>query len=98
MFTFKGFVIINDQRGVLENNWYSLHALAAGYSKEFVEGSFFKTLSKVYLIEITGSEQEIRAVKATEEVANNLGNSFGRSYPSNHNTFSNQSIRIKFIQ
>ena len=68
---------INGQPVVLENNWYSLHALEPVNSKEFVEGSFFKTLSQEYLIEITGSEQEIRAVQATEEVANNLGISIG---------------------
>ena len=68
---------INDKPVVLENNWYSLHALEPVNSEEFVEGSFFKTLSQEYLIEITGSEQEIRAVQASEEVANNLGISVG---------------------
>ena len=68
---------INDKPVVLENNWYSLHALELVNSDEFVEGSFFKTLSQEYLIEITGSEQEIRAVRASEDVANNLGVSVG---------------------
>ncbi|MCK0148247.1 GntR family transcriptional regulator [Arenibacter sp. F26102] len=62
---------------VLENNWYSLHALEPIKSEEFVEGSFFKTLSQEYLIEITGSEQEFRAVRALEEVAKNLGIAVG---------------------
>jgi DNA-binding GntR family transcriptional regulator len=44
---------------------------------EFVDGSFFKTLSQRYLIEITGSEQELRAEAADEKIAKALGISHG---------------------
>lgn len=68
---------ISDQPVVLENNWYSLNALEPIKSEEFIEGSFFKTLSQEYLIEINGSEQELRSVRASKEVAKNLGISVG---------------------
>jgi len=39
-----------------------------GFEKsEFVDGSFFKTLSQRYLIEVVGSTQEIRAEYAHEK-------------------------------
>jgi DNA-binding GntR family transcriptional regulator len=63
---------IDNQPIVLENNWYALIALEPIKSEEFVEGSFFKTLSQDYLIEIIGVEQELRAVPATPEIAKNL--------------------------
>jgi len=68
---------INGDPVVLENNWYSLNELEHIKSEEFVDGSFFKTLSQKYLIEIIGSEQELRSVRASEEVAQNLGISVG---------------------
>jgi DNA-binding GntR family transcriptional regulator len=57
---------------VLEHNWYSQNALEPLRSDDFIDGSFFKTLSQEYLIEIMGSEQELRAETANQEVARNL--------------------------
>lgn len=54
---------------MLENNWFSQSRLKDFVGSEFVEGSFFKTLSQRYLIEITGSEQELRAEYADERTA-----------------------------
>ncbi len=68
---------IDDQPIVLENNWYALNALEPIKSEEFVEGSFFKTLSKEYLIEIIGVEQELRSIPASAEIAKNLGMAVG---------------------
>lgn len=57
---------------MLENNWFSGRELQGFVGKEFVAGSFFKTLSQVYLIEITGSEQELRSEYADERTASLL--------------------------
>ena len=57
---------------MLENNWFSNSELKDFVGNEFVDGSFFKTLSKKYLIEITGSEQELRAEYANERTASFL--------------------------
>lgn len=54
---------------MLESNWVSSNALEGFLDCEFVEGSFFKTLSRKYLIEITGSEQELRALFADTKSA-----------------------------
>lgn len=54
---------------MLENNWFSQSGLKDFNGREFIEGSFFKTLSQKYLIEITGSEQELRAEYANERTA-----------------------------
>jgi DNA-binding GntR family transcriptional regulator len=64
---------INGKPVVVENNWYSLNALGPLKAEEFIEGSFFKTLSQEYLIEIMGAEQELRAVSASKELAKKLG-------------------------
>jgi len=64
---------INDCPVVLENNWYALDMLELIRSDEFIDGSFFKTLSQKYLVEITGAEQELKSISATPEVAKNLG-------------------------
>jgi len=68
---------IEDKPVVLENNWYALDALEPIRSEEFVEGSFFKTLSQEYLIEIMGAEQELRSVPASKDIANKLGIAVG---------------------
>jgi len=63
---------VGNEPVMLENNWFAdLHVkdLAKG---EFVEGSFFKTLSQKYLIEIIGSEQELRAEYANQRTASFL--------------------------
>jgi len=57
---------------MLENNWFADTGLDALLEMEFVDGSFFKTLSKKYLIEIAGSEQELRAERANKEMAHLL--------------------------
>ena len=44
---------------------------------EFIEGSFFKTLSQKYLIEIMGAEQELRSIPATQNIAESLNLSKG---------------------
>ena len=54
---------------MLESNWFSGKGLDGFLGCEFVDGSFFKTLSQKYLIEITGSEQELRALYANEKIA-----------------------------
>jgi len=60
---------VGDVPVMLESNWLSAHELDGFLECEFVEGSFFKTLSQKYLIEITGSEQELRALYANEKIA-----------------------------
>jgi GntR family transcriptional regulator/GntR family frlABCD operon transcriptional regulator len=54
---------------MLECNWFSASSLNGFQQADFVEGSFFKTLSQKYLVEITGSEQELRALFADEKIA-----------------------------
>ncbi len=70
---------INNKPVVLENNWYSLDALELIKADEFVEGSFFKTLSQKHLIEIMGADQELRSIPASKAVAKNLGIKEGNS-------------------
>ena len=54
---------------MIGKNWFSNVAVLGILEKDFVEGSFFKTLSKRYLIEITGSSSELRAESASPKVA-----------------------------
>lgn len=54
---------------MLESNWISSSGLETILTTSFDDGSFFKTLSKRYLIEVTGSEQELRAIHADEKTA-----------------------------
>jgi len=63
---------VGDDPVMLENNWFAFSELGKFPGQEFVEGSFFKTLSQKYLIEITGSEQELRAEYADERTASYL--------------------------
>ncbi|MGF1637830.1 MAG: GntR family transcriptional regulator [Cyclobacteriaceae bacterium] len=63
---------VNEYPVMLERNWFSASALSGFLNEPFVEGSFFKTLSQKYLIEITGSEQELRALYADEKTADLL--------------------------
>ena len=51
---------------MIERNWFPSTALPGFLDIDFVDGSFFKTLSKRYLIEITGSSSELRAERAGE--------------------------------
>lgn len=52
-----------------ETNWFSSKILKGFLETDFVEGSFFRTLSKKYLIEIIGSSSELRAEFANEKTA-----------------------------
>lgn len=63
---------VGDAPVMHENNWFSSVELPHFNRTAFVEGSFFKTLSQKYHVEITGSEQEIRAISANEKTANLL--------------------------
>ncbi len=54
---------------MLENNWFSANALPGFLNAGFEEGSFFKTLSKNYQIEIKGSEQELKALPADDKTS-----------------------------
>lgn len=54
---------------MLESNWMPDFGMAGIIDSEFVEGSFFRTLSRNYSIEIIGSEQELRAEFASKEIA-----------------------------
>ncbi|MCK5105496.1 MAG: GntR family transcriptional regulator [Cyclobacteriaceae bacterium] len=60
---------VGDVPVMTESNWFSAHGLNRFLDCEFVDGSFFKTLSRKYLIEVTGSEQELRALFADEKSA-----------------------------
>ena len=62
---------------MLENNWFGNAGLDELLNRDFTEGSFFKTLSRRYLIEITGSDQELRAEKADDRLAQLLKISAG---------------------
>jgi GntR family transcriptional regulator/GntR family frlABCD operon transcriptional regulator len=52
---------------MLEKTWFSANALPGFLDSEFINDSFFKTLSEKYFIEITGSSQELRAELASEK-------------------------------
>jgi DNA-binding GntR family transcriptional regulator len=55
-----------------EKNWFSGAALPGFIDLEFTDGSFFKTLSQKYLIEVVGSSSELRAEAAMNKVAEML--------------------------
>lgn len=57
---------------MIGKNWFPANVLPGFLDLEFVEDSFFKTLSKIYLIEITGSSSELRAEVADVQHANIL--------------------------
>jgi len=63
---------VQDTAVMRECNWFSAQGLDGFLEGDFVDGSFFKTLSQKYFIEITGSEQELRALYADEECASLL--------------------------
>lgn len=52
---------VGDEPVMLERNWFPAAAVPGFINCNFEEGSFFKTLSHKYHIEITGSKQELRA-------------------------------------
>ena len=57
---------------VVEDNWYSEKALGLIDADSFIDGSFFKTLSQKYLIEIMGVEHELRGEIASKDLAQKL--------------------------
>ena len=68
-FHFERLRCVGDDPVMLENNWFSSRALPDFHKIKFDEGSFFKTLSKHYMIEIKGSKQEIRALPADDKAS-----------------------------
>ena len=68
---------VGDMPVMLESNWFGRDELENIEHCDFVDGSFFKTLSKKYLVEITGSEQELRAEYADEKISSLLKVSTG---------------------
>ena len=68
---------VGDEPVMLENNWFASDQFPNFMDGEFVEGSFFKTLSRRYGIEIHGSEQVLRALSAVGKAATMLRVSVG---------------------
>ena len=66
---FERLRFVGDSPVMIGKNWFPGVALPDLLETEFIDGSFFKTLSKKYLIEITGSSSELRAESASEKVA-----------------------------
>jgi GntR family transcriptional regulator/GntR family frlABCD operon transcriptional regulator len=60
---------VGEEPAMIDRNWFSAVETPGFEQTEFIDGSFFKTLSKLYGIEITGSEHEIRAITADEQIA-----------------------------
>ena len=60
---------VNDDPVMLEKNCFPAQVVPGFTETEFINDSFFMTLSQKYLIEITGSEQEIQAERADEKTA-----------------------------
>ncbi len=60
---------VGDEPVMLEKNWFSALPLPHFTTNQFIDGSFFKTLSQKYLIEITGSEHELRAESADSKTS-----------------------------
>jgi len=54
---------------MIEYNWLAGNNLEGIVGLKFIDDSFFKTLSQHYRIEITGSEQELRAENANKNIA-----------------------------
>lgn len=57
---------------MIENNWFPALELPGFIGSDFVEGSFFKTLSQRYHTEVIGSMQELRALQAEQKIAEEL--------------------------
>lgn len=68
-FHFERLRSVDDDPVMRENNWFAASALPDFAGEDLVDGSFFKTLSQRYLIEITGSQQELRATLADPKSA-----------------------------
>ena len=68
-FFFERLRFVGQEPVMLEKNWFSGQELPGFLDSDFIEGSFFKTLSKRYFIEIIGSSQELRTEFADEKNA-----------------------------
>jgi len=69
---FERLRLVDEQPVMIEKNWFPAKVLTSFLDIEFSDGSFFKTLSQNYLIEIIGSEHELRAECANQKVASLL--------------------------
>jgi len=69
---FERLRLVDDEPVMIEKNWLPERALPLLIKTEFIDGSFFKTLSRNYLIEIIGSEHELRSESANQTVASLL--------------------------
>ncbi len=67
--SFERVRFVGDFPVMIGKNWFNGNIIPGITETEFVEGSFFKTLSNRYLIEVTGSSSELRAEAASERVA-----------------------------
>lgn len=63
---------VDEHPVMLENNWFADTALPGFVETPFTEGSFFRTLSQRFYIEIIGSQQELRAETANDKAAHLL--------------------------
>jgi len=70
--SFERIRYVNDNPVMMEKNWFSAKPLKDIGNLDFTDGSFFKTLTQRYGIEIIGSQQEIKACMANDEVAKAL--------------------------
>ena len=68
-FYFERLRCVDDMPVMLEKNWFTGVALPGFLETEFVEDSFFKTLSQRYFIEVVGSSQELRAEISDSKLA-----------------------------
>jgi DNA-binding GntR family transcriptional regulator len=69
---FERLRLVDDLPVMIEKNWLPGRILPNFLNMEFTDGSFFKTLSRNYLIEIVGSEHELRSEFAGQNVASLL--------------------------
>lgn len=60
---------MNDIPVMIEKNWLPGVSLSGLIDSEFVDGSFFKTLSRDFQIEIIGSEHILRAESANSKIS-----------------------------
>jgi len=68
-FFFNRLRFVDDSPVMVEKNWFPATELSGFLDMDFMDDSFFKTLSESYLIEIIGSSSELRAEVADKEVA-----------------------------
>lgn len=69
---FERLRMVNEIPVMIEKNWFPNVALPGFVDMEFVNGSFFKTLSRNFYIEIVASEHELRAEFANPVTASLL--------------------------